>query len=295
MLLDHLDGMSFRSIAKKYNVSLGTSYNKVNAELESLPHCADITRKYCSKFSGILLVDGKFIRIKPYKFKIPVIYGIDYKTHDIPTFVLSNSENYLTMKKFFTSLRLLNYPLKSLVSDENLNIHRACTDIYPNSYWQLCTNHLKENIRNSLQTRSDPTYLPFIRDIEILFSCKRSEDDFNRVAKNILYKYEHDPLCMSVLLDIHNKKHNLITYKFVRGTPTTNNLIESYNSHLEARVRPLKGFESFRHANLWLNAYFIRRRLRVFTDCSGRFKHLNGRCSMYFSAKQKDKLPNILM
>jgi len=294
MLKQHLDGISFRSLANLYNISPTTAYRKCSKELESLPHCADLTRKYCSRFSGILLVDGKFIRVKPYKYKIPVIYGIDYQTHDIPTFTLASSENFLTLKKFFSSLRLLNYPLQSLVSDENLNIHKACKVIYPNSFWQLCTNHLKENIRNSLNSRSDPTYKPFVKQLEFLFSAKRSENEFNSIAKNILNKFKHDPLCVSVLVDIYNKKQNLFTHVDVKNTPLTNNLIESYNSHLEARVRPLKGFESFKHANLWLNAYFIRRRLRVFTDCRGKFKRLNGKCSMQFSLKQGAKLPNIL-
>jgi hypothetical protein len=98
-----------------------TAYRKCISALEDLPHCADITRKYCSKFSGILLVDGKYIKVKGFDRKIPVIYGIDYLTHDIPTYIFSVSENYQTLKKFFSSLRLLNYPLYSLVSDDNLN------------------------------------------------------------------------------------------------------------------------------------------------------------------------------
>lgn len=68
-----------------------TAYRKCVVALENLPHCADITRKYCSKYSGILLVDGKYIEVKGYDRKIPVIYGIDYLTHDIPTYVFSLS------------------------------------------------------------------------------------------------------------------------------------------------------------------------------------------------------------
>ncbi len=60
-----------------------------------------------------------------------------------------------------------------------------------------------------------------------------------------------------------------------KRAPATNNLIESFNSHLEARVRSLKGFESFNSAELWLNAYVMNRRLSKFTDCRGKFKHLN--------------------
>lgn len=262
-----------------------TAYRHVLEALDSLPHCADITRQYCSKFSGILLVDGKFIKIKGYDRKIPVIYGIDYLTHDIPTYTLAPSENPLVLNKFFSSLRLLSYPLQALVSDDNLNIPNACRNLYPNATWQLCLNHFKENVRISLNVRSDPTYKPFMCDLEILFKPKRSEDDFNRVAKNIFNKYKHDPLCVSVLLDIERRKPNLMGYLGFKHTPRTNNLIECFNSHLNGRLKTVKGFEDFKHANLWLNAYFIRRRFKPFTDCTGKFKHLNGKNSLQKSSK----------
>ncbi|OGC50591.1 hypothetical protein A2716_05310 [candidate division WWE3 bacterium RIFCSPHIGHO2_01_FULL_40_23] len=94
-----------------------------------------------------------------------------------------------------------------------------------------------------------------------------------------------DNLCLRVLLDIERRKPNLLAYLKVKDTPTTNNLIECFNSHIEGRLKTIKGFESFEHADLWLNGYFLRRRLRKFTDCTGRFKHLNGRCSLEISSK----------
>ena len=49
-----------------------------------------------------------------------------------------------------------------------------------------------------------------MREIEYLFAFKRSEDDFNRVAKNILNKYKDDSSAVATLLDIERRKHNLI-------------------------------------------------------------------------------------
>lgn len=290
LLKQHLDGASFRSLADQYGISHMAVYRYVKEELENLPHCADISRKYCSKYSQVILVDGKFIKVKGYKHKIPVIYGIDYRTHDIPTYKLSVSENYVTFLKYFESLRLLNYPLQALVSDDNLNIPNACYQVYPNVVWQLCLNHFKENIRNSLQVRTDPTYQPFMYDIQHLFKYKRSEDDFNRVAHNIVDKYHNDTSCIAVMLDIKRRKDNLMGYLKYKGTPRTNNLIESFNSHMNGRLKTIKGFESFTHANLWLNGYFIRRRLRVFTDCRDKFKRLNGKCSLSFTLSDEKNL-----
>lgn len=289
--MHHLDGTPFRKLANQYHFSHMTAYRKCMQALESLPHCADLTRNYCNKFSGILLVDGKFIKINNYEYKLPVIYCIDYLTHDIPTFVFAPSENYHAIKKLFLSLRLLNYPLQSLVSDDNLNFPKACFDVYPNANWQLCTNHFKENIRNTLGVRTNPTYRPFMQDLETLLRPKRSFDDFNNTSVKLLHKYKSDSLCTSIMLDIARRTPNLTAYLKVKHTPKTNNLIECFNSHLNGRLKTIKGFESFSHAQLWLNGYFIRRRTTPFTDCTGKFKHLNGFCSIEKTAKQDVNIP----
>ena len=288
LLVDHLEGYSFRSLSQKYNISVGSAYGKCFEALKKLPHCADVTRMYCSKFSGVLLVDGKFVNVKGFERKIPIIYGIDYQTHDIPTFVFSIAENFMSLIKFFSSLRLLNYPLRYLVSDDNLNIPEACREIYPKAFWQLCTNHFKENIRRTLGVRTEPLHQPFMNGIEDLFSFKRSEDDFNRVAKNIFNVNKNNDLYVSILLDIEKRKKNLLGYKDV---PRTTNLIESFNSQFQAKFRLIKTFESFKHADLWSNGYILRRRFRVFTDCTGKFKSLNGKSSIEISKKPDVDLP----
>jgi len=93
ILLSHLSGHSFRSIAEDLHISVGKSYETYFKLLKNLPLCVDITRNYCSKFCGILLVDGKYVKVKGYPRKIPVVYGVDYLTHDIVHFVLGVSEN----------------------------------------------------------------------------------------------------------------------------------------------------------------------------------------------------------
>jgi hypothetical protein len=287
-LVDHLEGFSFRSLSQKYGISVGSAYGKCFDVLTKLPHCADVTREYCSKFSGVLLVDGKFVNVKGYDRKIPIIYGIDYHTHDIPTFVFSIAENFLSLIRFFRSLRLLNYPLRYLVSDDNLNIPQACKEIYPKSLWQLCTNHFKENIRRTLGVRTDPIHKPFMEGIENLFSFRRSGDDFNRVAKNIFNANKNNDLYVSILLDIEKRKENLLGFK---GVPRTTNLIESFNSQFQAKFRLIKTFESFHHAEIWSNGYILRRRFKVFTDCTGKFKYLNGKSPIEISKKPDVDLP----
>lgn len=294
LLGDHLSGISFRSLGDKYQINASTAYRRCLKELGDLPHCADITRKYCDKFCGILLVDGKYLAVKGYERKIPVLYGIDYLTHDIPTYLFSVGENYQTCQKFFTALRLLNYPLRAVVSDDNMNIYQACLTVYPRAVTQLCQNHYKQNIRWQLNTRTDPTYQPFMKEVEELFSFKRSQDDFSHFAGKIYDKYQSNIACRNVLINIQQRFPQLTGYLSSPGLPVTTNLIESYNSHLEGRLKTIKGFESFNHADTWLNGFFIRRRLKNFTDCTGKFKKLNGKCSLELSLKENYQITDVL-
>jgi transposase-like protein len=256
--------------------------------------CIDITRNYCSKFCGILLVDGKYIAVKGYDRKIPVVYGIDYLTHDIVHFVLGRSENYRLLLKFFSSLRLANYPLQALVSDDNQNIPQACLKVYPNVVTQLCQNHYKQNLRASLGLFKDMSYLPFMKNVETLFCRKMGTEEFKLRASKIYEAYKYDDLTKSVMLDIAKRSGELTAYTKMPNVPRTTNLIESFNSHLEGRLKTIKGFESFSHTNTWLNSYFIQRRLKPFTDCTKQFKSLNGKSSLEVTLKDSYKVESIL-
>ena len=266
-----------------------TVYRKVKPLLGELPHCADLTRGNDKHYSGILLVDGKYSHVKGYQDKIPVVYGLDYLTHDIIHFILSRGENYHTSLSFFQSIKLLGYPLHALVCDDNQNFQMACRRTYPKAVIQICHNHYKESIRRQLFVRSDSTYRPFMFEIETLFSRKRTREEFFILARKILIKFGHDPKCQAVLLDIARRKEVLLAYTLEKQIPRTNNLIECFNSHLEGRLKTIKGFQSIHHAKLWLNAYFIQRRLKPFTDCQDKFKKLNGKCSLQLAIGNQEK------
>lgn len=285
--------MSFRSLGRRDGVDASTSYRRYQKELLDL-QCIDVTRTYCSKFCGLLLVDGKFIAVKGYTRKIPVIYGIDYLTHDIPHFLLAPSEGYVNLKRFFTSLRLANYPLQGIVSDDNVNIPQACRSVYPRAVSQLCWNHYKQKLRLGLGTRTSHVYKPFMKELEILFKQKRAREDFLGRATKIYERHKVDPICAGVMTEIGRRLPELLAYTSLTGLPVTNNLIESYNSHLEGRLKTIKGFQSFSSANNWLNSYFLKRRVTPFTDCGGKFKHLNKKSSLSLTLTEEQNFEAVI-
>lgn len=71
----------------------------------------------------------------------------------------------------------------------------------------------------------------------------------------------------------------------------TMNLIEYLNSHLHGRLKTIKGFESLSHADTWLNAYFLRRRIKKLTDCKGKFRYMNGKTGVSMTQKHGIDIP----
>ena len=272
-----------------------TVFRKCNAFLKKLPLNLNITTQYCnmSNFSGKLVFDGTYISVKGYKHQIPMIWAIDYDTHDIPHFMLVPSENYLACKSFFATLKAIGYPLKYLVSDDNNNIKLAAADIFPNALIQTCWTHYLNNIRADLNIRSSFKYFHFFSEIENVFKSRLCEVELMWKVQAIYPTFCNDKKCLDWLTDLMHKRKQLTNYHMFENCPNTTNLIEVYNSHLKQRLKAIKGFQSYHSAHSWLNAYVIKRRLKSFTDCNTKFKHLNGHCSLEKTIKKSLKLPNI--
>lgn len=236
------------------------------------------------------MIDGKYLSVKGYDRKIPLLWCLDYYSHDPIIHMLAPSESYQAYSAFFKKLKALNYPLRVLVCDEHEAIIQAVSFHYPKIKIQLCTNHYKENIRRILRVRSNDEHEYFMDKVERLFRVTK----FSKLKYDgnyLIRRFADNPVYLKILLDIAKKQPLLSTYLIDKKVPSTTNLIEVYNSHLEARVRSLKGFNSFHTAELWLNAYVMNRRLSKFTSCSKKFKYLNGQCSLAITAG--DDVPRV--
>lgn len=261
-----------------------------------LPNSNDITKQYCTRFCGILVVDGKYISIKGYERKIPLLWGLDYLTHDIPVFRLAPSESYEAWLKYFGYLKSIKYPLQIVICDDNENIKLAARFMFPNVLVQLCQNHFLENIRKDLSVRTEEKYRPFVQDLKReLFSRKLTRADFQGKAFRLVKKYEKEIVPMQVLRKIHDNLQELTAASLVKTAPLTTNIIESFNSHLQARLKSIKKFQSFHSAGLWLNAYILRRRYKPFTDCGKKFKYLNHKSAISQTCRKNAVLPLFTM
>jgi len=265
--------------------------------MNQLPENTWLTANYCSCWSGILVVDGKHIKIKDYKKKIPFIYGIDYLKHDLPVGILSPSENKEAFFKFFTLLKICHYPLQIVICDDVLSaLKEPLLRVYPKARIQLCQTHYLENIRQVLNIRTDETYHHFFNSlIKHVFRDPQNKKQREKGLYHVYIKYaKNNQVLEYILVDIVKKQDYLFAYEKIFHCPKTTNIIESSNSHLQGRLKSVKGFQSFHSAERWLNAWLLRRRTKPYTDCNKPFKHLNGKMPLEMTIKKQAQWPEIL-
>lgn len=291
ILSDHLDGLSFRKLARKYHMSPMKAWRVCIDGLRRLPNNNQFTFNYCSKFSSIFVFDGKYFNVADYEYDWVLLWGIDYFRHDIPIFTLAPSENYQSWARYFSYFRIINHHPELVVCDDNVNLKLAARKCFPAVKVQTCFNHFKENIRRELKVRSDDTYKEFMRKIEGVFDAKYNDEALNRKLYSIYQLYRQDPVCLSVLTNIEKYKPELLGYRHIHQAPVTTNLVEGMNAHLEARLVALRSFQSVNHAKLWFNGYILKRRFTKYTDCRGKFRYLNGKCGVEMTKKPDIVLP----
>lgn len=293
ILYDHLDGLSFRSLANKYKVSHMKIWRICVEELKKLPNNNQFTFNYCNRFSSVFVFDGKYFNVAESSHNWVLLWGVDYFKHDIPVFTIAPSENYQSWSKFFFHFRLLNHHPGLLVCDDNINLKMAARKHFPAVKIQTCYNHFKENIRRDLKIRSDHFYRPFMRRIESILdsSNKLSDENFNKWLWVLFRDFSNDSLCKQILINIEKYKTELLAYRNIPQAPLTNNIIEGLNGHLEGRLQKLRSFQTIEHARLWFNGYVLKRRFTKFTDSRGKFRYLRGKTGVQMTKKERVTLP----
>ena len=299
LLGSYLAGPSIRNIAAERGEKKSAVAEHLKRELASLPKNEDITKAYCTRFGGVLNVDGVYVRVRGMEKKIPFIFGIDFITHDIPAGILDFAESEPAFLRLFRILKEIGYPLRYVVSDETPALKPALVRVFPEAEVQLCQIHVLRNIRKELHiTKKDVTHLPFLRSVQNLFSLA-GEDARRSFWDTMARSATISDREWEILRRIRSRWEDLFRYESIRkegvACPRDNNLSEAYNNHFQARMGTIKGFETISSCERFVNAWMIRRRFTPFRACGVHFKHLNGHTSFSKSRNPDLPYPNILL
>lgn len=288
-----MNGLSYRKIELQTGISKSKAQKICLEELKKLPDNNQFTYNHCNRFSQIYELDAKYVNIKGYERKLAFLWGVDYERHDFPIILLAKTESFQAWGKFCELFKIINHYPKLIVCDNNSPLKTAARYKFPNVKIQTCYNHFKEGVRRDFKIRSDGTYRQFSNEIDELLSIKRSTMDFESFLLRMFDYYKNDPVALQLIVNIGENKKEFLAFQGISGAPTTTNMIESFNSHLEARLKPLHHFHSFAHAKLWLNGYVLKRRYTKFVSCKGKFKRMNGRRPLDMTKKVDVVLPGL--
>ena len=112
---------------------------------------------------------------------------------------------------------------------------------------------------------------------------------------HVFYKRTYgNRMLQNIVTGIKHRQTELFNYLQVKNCPNNTNLIELYNSHLNGRLKTIKGFQNLTSTRRWLNAWIVRRRTKKLTDCEQKFKRLNKHCSLEFTIKKQALWPEQL-
>lgn len=263
--------------------------------MNQLPDNTWLSHTYCTRWSGILNVDGKYIPVKGYDKKIPWIWSVDFLRHDFPIGVLAPSENVESFLRFFRLLKTIGYPLHVVIADDVSPLRIALKHYYPKAKVQLCQTHYVENIRQQLHVRTEDRYQSFFHHLtEQVFALDANPQTRDAALFQLYQRFgQHNPVIQRVLVDIHQRQTELWQYQSIPWCPRSNNIIEAFNSHLNARLKSIKRFQSFHSAERFMNAYMIRRRTKPFKDCEGSFAKYNGHCPLENTIRKDTDYPSI--
>lgn len=266
-----------------------------------LPTSIDIAKKFCPLWSGILVFDGKVIRVydrlvkhmdqtkftddeRRWMHKMRWLCGVDYGTGDLPHYDLADSENKIDLVMYFQTLKSINYRLVALICDGNQLIPEAAKFVYGNGIVvQRCTRHFLEDLRRLLPNADERPDGRAELEKLIFYIKQVVEAETIEVAGDALLKlHAYAPTCKSpikrTMLAMLKRAKVELTAHIMHPElhlPHTSNDIENLFKQLMLRLKSLGRFYHQIYAKNYLNAWALLRRFTPFTDCRNKRQRRN--------------------
>ncbi len=171
---DHLNRNSYRILENEAEISRKTICSLTTRVTSELINSNELTKiMQPQNYSGILLIDGKFVPVRNTKKAVfgflpksakrrgktkgglVIISYIDYLTHDVPVYEISLSENMYDIEEGFRKLKEIGYPLRVVVCDESMGeIAQVAKKIFPNIFIQTCLTHYSRAIDRTFKAKA---------------------------------------------------------------------------------------------------------------------------------------------
>lgn len=304
---DSLERASLRILARRYGRAKDTIMRMVHRICASLPNTLDIAERFRPQWSGILVADGKVVRVYDaviermdrstiseneitWMHKQRWLVGVDHGTGDLPHHDLAEEEGRIEWVMFFRQLKAIGYPLTAVISDGNEDIPRAARFVYGSHIvHQLCTRHFIEGLGRILPP-DDDTHRAERQRLEVLITMIQRvieadtiEEAAGRLVELTAYRRTIRSRTATVIVNrFKDAKVELCAHLLHPhlGLPHTNNDAENLIRQLNARLKTIGRFMRHQYARDYCNAWAFLRRFTPFTDCCKERRERNGKCPL---------------
>lgn len=298
---ESLERASIRILSRRYRKARDTVMRIIHRVTAQLPDSVAIAKKFLPLWSGILVFDGKVVRVYDrvlkkmdqskftdeelrWMHKMRWLCGVDYGTGDLPHYDLGESENMIDLVLYFQKLKSIKYHLIALVCDGNPLIPRAAKFVFGKQIIvQRCTRHFLEDLRRLLPNEEEQkeerikleqliAYMKYVIEADTL----KDAADHLIVLKQYTEQYKN-PLARKMIRLFQKTKVELTVHLFhpELKLPHTSNDIENLFKQLMLRLKSFGRFSHQDYARNYLSGWALLRRFTPFTDCRNGRKHRN--------------------
>lgn len=298
---DSLERASMRILARRYKKTKKVIMKIIHTVTAQLPDSVAIAKQFCPLWSGILVFDGKVVRVFDdatrrmnlaqlsedeikWMHKMRWLCGVDYGTGDLPHYALADSENMIDLVIYFQMLKLMKYPLIALVCDGNPLIPRAAKFVFGKQIIvQRCTRHFLEDLRrllptDDLQKEERMKLEQLILKIKYVIEADTIEEAGEQLTVLKKYTEQYKSPVSRKMIRLFQKTKVELTAHLIHPElklPHTSNDIENIFKQLMLRLKTVGRFFHQDYAKNYLNAWALLRRFTPFTDCRGNRRHRN--------------------
>lgn len=239
------DRSTLRRIEERTDKSHMAHWKRVQAYAKCLPSPLDNFKRHINLASGILILDGKHVRIKGVNHCIHIAYDTQIGVVD---YWIDCTENKTAYGYLIARLKAAGYTFKCVVSDGHFGIVPAMEE--ESLPHQRCLFHLLRNLKDflsksgSLQGGNKVLYsrLKYILKAKNIEALEKRVSGFRTFsAPNFTTKKQKSTLqwLWGIL------PQATIHLSFIdENVPRTSNLLENLNGQIEARLKTFRGVKS---------------------------------------------------
>lgn len=256
------DRSTYARLGIRWKVSPSTAYERVKRALVHRPTLLERTRNNLQLCDGVLILDGKHLRIQRKTWTLFVAWDRGFKK-PVHYMLRRGGEGDVPYWRLLVDLKRLGYAPKGFVSDGILTLKELLSDLYPELPHQRCTVHvfLAARAKAAKGRNVSERSKEFIELLRIILWSRTLAEAKRRITKlwntygltsNERRAIEYIWLALPQCFICRNRRFRHL------HLPRSSNAIENVIGQVEARLKTTRGIKSDASIGLLVNELLLQ-------------------------------------